>query len=278
MNNIIESNNAVNKLKMILDTTKYNIKIHDIHNIEYRDKWSLNKKTIDDYLFAYIREGSGYYSIDGTECSIEKGRMVIISPSITFCAVQYDITPSLISVRFGVNNKFNEKVDNTSPFYVSTITNSELYQQYFENLNSRYALSDINPIYSDSCNTYLTYMLQEYLIALDANKSTNECDMRLQSIKLYIDKNIHTTITLQKLCSISGLSYPYVGKLFKEQYGITIKQYIFKTKMKRAYVLLKDREYNVKSVAFSLGYSDPYIFSNQFKKYYGYSPSRVKKQ
>jgi len=283
MKNIIQSDNGIEMLKKVLDVIplQNHIKIHAIHNVEYRDTWGLMRRTINDFLFAYIREGSGYYLLHGVKCPIEKGRLVIISPNVPFSAFQDLITPSLISIRFGIySNTTNEYIKNiTSPFYISFLTDLiPMFFQSFEHINQRYTLKNTNILYEHSCNTYLTYLLQEALLEIfrDKNKSY-ALDMRLESVKLYIDKNIHSNITIDKLSHIAGLSKPYFSKLFKKQYNITLKEYIFQQKMSRAYFLLSQQRYNVKSTAYSLGYSDPFIFSNQFKMYYGYPPSKVRK-
>lgn len=283
MKNMILSDNGIEKLEKLLEVIplQNHIKIHAIHNVEYRDTWGLTNKTINDFLFAYIREGSGYYLIDGVKCPIEKGRVVIISSGIPFSAFQDLITPSLISIRFGIySNKTQQYIKNTnSSFYISFPTELDgTFFHSFEHINQRYTLKSTNILYERSCNTYLTYMLQEALLKiLSMNNKSGSLDMRLESVKLYIEKNIHSNITIDKLSRIAGLSNPYFSKLFKKQYGITLKEYIFQNKMNRAYFLLSQRGYNVKSTAYSLGYSDPFIFSNQFKRHYGYPPSQVKK-
>jgi len=64
----------------------------------------------------------------------------------------------------------------------------------------------------------------------------------------------------------------YLSRLFKQEMGETLSEYLLRTKMERAADLLKQGQYKVGEIAAMVGYSAPSYFSIMFKKHTGYSP------
>lgn len=70
----------------------------------------------------------------------------------------------------------------------------------------------------------------------------------------------------------------YLSKIFHEETGKTISEYILSVKMDQAEILLNSRVYNLTEISEALGYENYAYFSRQFKKYFGYSPENYIKQ
>lgn len=83
-------------------------------------------------------------------------------------------------------------------------------------------------------------------------------------------------VTHTRLAELTGLSSPYLNKLFKRYTGSTLQQYMIRVKMERALHLLGETTMNVTEVAHALGFADVFSFSKRFRKYFGYPPSRLK--
>ena len=71
------------------------------------------------------------------------------------------------------------------------------------------------------------------------------------------------------------LSKKYFSKVFKNKTGVSPKHYQLSSRLSHAKELLFEG-YSVKETAFYLGYTDPFIFSKQFKAIYGISPNECK--
>lgn len=82
-------------------------------------------------------------------------------------------------------------------------------------------------------------------------------------------------IPLPKIAADLGYSYENFRKIFKMETGMSPLQYSLDVKFHYAQRLLTEGM-SVKEAAAAVGYSDPYIFSKQFKKYIGQSPSAYK--
>lgn len=83
-------------------------------------------------------------------------------------------------------------------------------------------------------------------------------------------------MTHARLAELTGLSPPYLNKLFKRYTGTTLQQYMTRVKMERALHLLGETTMNVTEAAHALGFADVFSFSKRFRAYFGYPPSRLK--
>jgi len=66
----------------------------------------------------------------------------------------------------------------------------------------------------------------------------------------------------------------YLSRIFKQEKGVSINQWIIAKRMELARELLKDPNLTAVAVANHCGYYNYPYFSTVFKKYYGYAPSQ----
>lgn len=95
-------------------------------------------------------------------------------------------------------------------------------------------------------------------------------------VQQYIDANIHSKITLDNIAELVGKSPSFITHHFREDFGLSLSEYIKKRRMELAIELL-EQGLQVTQVARQLGYYDAYHFSKAFKKYHGKSPKDFKK-
>ena len=93
----------------------------------------------------------------------------------------------------------------------------------------------------------------------------------------YLRANIfNTDFKISKLHRLCGISDTYFRRLFEHQFEMGPKEFILKERLSHAKTIIEDGDYNnIKEVAKLVGYEDPLYFSKAFKKYYGFSPSRL---
>jgi AraC-like DNA-binding protein len=88
----------------------------------------------------------------------------------------------------------------------------------------------------------------------------------------YDDPNLNNTILSKK----SVISEVYFRKLFKEEYGISPKQYIQNMRINKAKELLKSEYLTITTIAEMVGYSSIYHFSGAFKIQTDFTPSEYR--
>lgn len=82
-------------------------------------------------------------------------------------------------------------------------------------------------------------------------------------------------ITVEEIADDMSVNRRYLSRIFKRDYGMTVKEYITKTRMSHALRLLEEG-YRVKETSMMCGYNEVFNFSKMFKKYHSFSPSDVK--
>ncbi len=87
----------------------------------------------------------------------------------------------------------------------------------------------------------------------------------------YADENISIATIAEYLCVSEG----HLSHVFKKQTGMTVTNYLTKTRIDAAMALLQTGRVKVYEAAAAVGYKDVTYFSATFKKLTGLSPSEV---
>lgn len=94
----------------------------------------------------------------------------------------------------------------------------------------------------------------------------------------FIDANLNRTeLNVSLVAKKFGLSRATLFRLFQKNKDMSPVDYIIHLKIKKATYLLCKTDLSVKSIACSLGFSDPLYFSRFFKRYTGFTPSYCRK-
>lgn len=90
----------------------------------------------------------------------------------------------------------------------------------------------------------------------------------------YMDGDLNISDISQELY----INQTYLRKMFKEEMGMTLLEFITKYRMHMAKQLLLNTEHNLSEIAELVGYNDVSYFSKCFKKYYQVSPKQMTKR
>ena len=95
----------------------------------------------------------------------------------------------------------------------------------------------------------------------------------------YLKKHIYdSTLKIERLHSLCGISDVYFRRLFEARYGMTPREYVIYERISHAKAIIESGDYDsIKDVSESVGYNDPLYFSKAFKKIYGFSPTSTSK-
>ncbi|WP_150275838.1 response regulator transcription factor [Paenibacillus tepidiphilus] len=99
----------------------------------------------------------------------------------------------------------------------------------------------------------------------------------IDNVKLYIDKNIGSSISLEHLSNLFFISPSYLSHLFKEKTGDNLIDYVNRLRMERAKRLLREGDEKIYKIAKTLGYDNAKYFFRLFKKLTGYTPEEYRK-
>ncbi len=81
----------------------------------------------------------------------------------------------------------------------------------------------------------------------------------------YTDNNFSVT----SIAKLLFVSYSHLAKVFRQQVGITLVNYLWEKRLKKAGELLKNTDLTAKEIAYTVGYNDHVHFLKSFKSFYG---------
>ncbi|NIF05805.1 AraC family transcriptional regulator [Chryseobacterium sp. Tr-659] len=94
----------------------------------------------------------------------------------------------------------------------------------------------------------------------------------------YIDKNLDSELSLEKISEFSAYSPFHFHRIFKLVTGETLQGYIIRKRVeKSAFYLAKRKSVEIRDIYFDLGFSNHSAFCKTFKKHYGLPPSEFRK-
>ncbi|WP_310601904.1 response regulator transcription factor [Anaerosporobacter sp.] len=91
-----------------------------------------------------------------------------------------------------------------------------------------------------------------------------------------IDAEYMKNITLDEIARRVGVSSQYLSKIFKEETGQTLVEYLTSLRINRARELIQTSDQPIKQVGIMVGYKDPNYFSRIFRNVVGVSPSEFR--
>lgn len=134
-----------------------------------------------------------------------------------------------------------------------------------------------------------TGLLIEFMGIMTKNSvklaSAELCERRSYSNELYanhaamyVSKHIGEKIYVEDISKELGISYGYLSKIFKDEMGMSLVDYINTIKIERIKELLLNRDVSFEDAGASVGINDVKYLSRIFKKYTGITSGEYRRQ
>lgn len=98
----------------------------------------------------------------------------------------------------------------------------------------------------------------------------------LQRVRAAIEQDPATEQSVEALARLAAMNRTKLRELFKQNYGMTISQFRASVRMHAADSLLRATSLSIAEVAYRCGYADPSGFIVAFKRFFGFSPGRLR--
>lgn len=139
-------------------------------------------------------------------------------------------------------------------------------QSYIQKLNEADSLT----VYMDCLATAVCETAQE----TGKNKNKNRL---AEQIKQYVDENYtDADLSVSSIGDEFGMQAAYLSKIFREEYGSLILNYISTKRVNRAKELLKESRMNINEIAEATGFLSGNVFIKTFKKQEGVTPGKYR--
>lgn len=139
--------------------------------------------------------------------------------------------------------------------------------------------SIMNRLYSSQSAAQLDTTMREFLARTMqlSSQEIHPIKKEIQKAMLYVNMSFSQKISLDDVAGEVGLNREYLSRLFRQETGSSLFQYINEVRMRKAAEMLASGStVFVKEIAAAVGFDDPYFFSKKFKEYFGVSPTEYK--
>ncbi len=276
---LVHARDELKKLLSLLPCSCH-IKIHKAYNVTVWPTWEFRNRINNDLHICYVKGGRGEYGLQDRKEHLHKGKIVFVSNNYAHSGFNDTASPlTFIPLRFGIYDNSNPERQihyPTEPFAVSYMHHTtRKYLFLFENAYTSFHFGQ-ETFRQTLCGALMTSILTELYNDVVSQEQLPAFDQRLETARVFLEEHPAHCLDMEMLAEMTRLSQKYFSRLFKQQYGVTPKEYLVKARMNAACFLLEDAGKSIKEVAYELGYSDQYAFSKQFKKVLGCSPSEYR--
>ena len=99
----------------------------------------------------------------------------------------------------------------------------------------------------------------------------------LQEIKEYLDEYYYKDLSIKDLGAMTQFSAPYLNRLFRDRYQLSLLDYLSQLRLSRASAMLKEEPgLSVGRIASAVGFPDQRYFSRCFHKEFGMTPGEYR--
>jgi AraC-like DNA-binding protein len=165
---------------------------------------------------------------------------------------------------------FNQLIGNTIKYLLDAHCNISMIfgsgYNIYHALSTKETLEDIKVWLVEIYSTIADYLLES------RSRSKSYFEQALD----YIHKNYKRDIDIKVIAEHAGISYSHLRKIFKEETGENIVNYINNLRINESKRLLCMPNMTIKEIALILGYNNDQSFVRFFKKYEGIAPGEFR--
>ena len=151
-------------------------------------------------------------------------------------------------------------------------------------MNTAYTLSDIYINKADEAESIeqvmdlIAQMQIDYATRMREIKKSDVISIHVRRAIDYIYNNLNRPLSVKELAEYVSLNPEYFSRLFANETGRKVNDFITEAKMKTAQNMLSYSKFGILDISMSLGYSSQSAFSTVFKNYCGMTPKKFRDQ
>lgn len=269
-------------------------KLFEIY-IEELSSWEKRPHKHNFFEIVYVEKGSGMQCINEHQFAFHEGNIFMLPP--LDCHTFKLAEPTrFYFIRFtdhyflngGGLTDYNSWFDKIS--FILANYNKVPGDIIASDRERQFIISNIKSIYQESLSldNYSEIIISSAiasilnLLARSIEKKyvdlANEIDNRFGDVLRYINTHIFDgeKLRVPNLASVFGISKTYFSEYFKKQAGVSLADYIIKSKLKIVETKVMHTDLSLKEMAYQLNFTDSSHLSRSFKKAYGFTVSEFR--
>lgn len=251
------------------------IYLQEIGSLRVHKPHSTGRSNLASYLFFTVTDGTGELSYEGMTYSLQVGDCVFIDCRKQYAHSSSEKLWSLSWIHFygpnlaAIYDKYLERGGRAVFHPVSVSDFLEVYRRVYELADSDDYIRDMK--INSELNYFLTLLMNESWHP----RETIDADLKRQNVlpvKQYLDEHYSEKISLDFLADHFFISKYYLTRVFKQQFGVSISNYLMTRRVTKAKYMLRFTGEKIKAIGYECGLGEPHYFSRIFKQMEGMSP------
>ncbi|MBR6102435.1 MAG: helix-turn-helix transcriptional regulator [Ruminococcus sp.] len=246
--------------------------------------------------FLYMIDGCAEVSCDGSTHTVKNGELIILQPSTVHSIRSADGRLPLFKgvkfdpVKFPNTNSYAPSVNDLFRYARSKGMQIHFSAEDAESLHCREIFDDCiaeTESYLYGRDVMLRSQIYRLIFGIlrkwiDSGLSIDSCPISsgelygIENITEYIDSRLDEGIRVADIAAKCHMSYSGFASKFREQYGMSCKEYIERMRLFKAEEYLLFTDHDLSFISQQTGFSDQSHFIRSFKKYRGVTPKRFR--
>lgn len=228
----------------------------------YEDTYELNRDNYNSFLIMHIIKGSIKIESDNISYIAKMGETVLIDCHKPH---SYSSLGDLDTIWFHFDGSNAHAMYHELNILYNSIIVTKNSSEIINRIYQIYEIYKLGKKTSEAIQSaYIARIIAEFFKYPGAG-FTDKNDV-IHKIINHIEENYDRVLTIDELSKMAGISEFYLSRLFKKQTGFTMHEYIIKTRVTSAKILLKSTNLSLREIALNCGFTNESTFSNTFKK------------
>lgn len=254
--------------------------LQETGTLEARKPHTSHRRGLTSYLFFLVESGSGFLEYEGQSFLLRSGDCVFIDCRKDYAHItENDLWKLKWAHFYGPNmssiyEKYRER-GGLPCFHPRNPENFDfILNRLYELAASEDYIRDMK--LCEALTSLLTLLMAESWYPEKAARPAAK-RQNLQEIKDYLDTHYREKISLDELAERFFINKFYLTRIFKEQFGLSVNNYLLQIRITHAKRLLRFTDLTIEAIGQECGMTDANYFSRMFKKTEGITPGEFRK-
>lgn len=238
--------------------------------------WRIEESSIPYNNLTYMIGGEAVYTVNGREITLKQDDILFLPKGFLRKASTNPANPiHCYAFNFDYRYAEGEFLELSLPLKFSAGKNSELLSLHRQ---LYHVWLEKSPGYLLEARGLFMIILRRLLILASKENGMQISDPRIETVKNYILCHFTEKITAGELARLAGCHPAYLSARFRNVTGYTVKEFLNRIRINKAFDLLTSKGYSVTDTALLCGFDDVFYFSKLFKQLTGFPPSSLLKK